>query len=65
MNYIVTVTTKYDIFNFGYTDEIIAKQKATEIAVSLTMHDIEYEDVEYLSFNDFCKKYKRKQNVKL
>ena len=65
MNYIVTVTTKYDIFNFGYANEIVAKQKANEIAISLTMHGVEYEDVECLSFNDFCKKYKRKQNVKL
>lgn len=64
MNYIVTVITDKDIFNFGYADKDTAQEKAEKIAVTLTLHGIEYHDVTCLSFKEFCKKYERIEKTK-
>lgn len=64
MNYIVTVITDKDIFNFGYADEETARAKAEEIAITLTLHGIDYKDVDFISFKEFCKKYERIETTK-
>ena len=64
MNYIVTVETANEVFNFGYADEETARAKAEEIAITLTLHGIEYNDVDFTSFKEFCKKYERIETTK-